>query len=263
MKLEKVSALKSTYKDLKRKHRDSPDDKSLRSQYERAKKRLKLRKRVKEAKKKYKSLKSEGGDNDVESINKAKEEWQSLRETFIKSIEEEEEEEKEETSKTIAEEKDSSFEISPMKKKKTSTSSSISNGRVKRADGLFPCTQFMSQNSCKYGDSCKFSHLPENASSDDVAAARKLVKRSAKPCFNYIDGNCDRGDACRYQHLDTLSSKQQEDYDIAKIIHKKDLSQEEKLEHIMKLPVSYRQKGRRMFFAMVPSYQKQQQQQKS
>ena len=122
---------------------------------------------------------------------------------------------------------------------------------VKRSDGLYPCTQWIKLGSCKYGSSCKFSHLSNDSSSSSDSTTLKSRKKS-KPCFDFLDGRCERGDHCMYQHkaLSEVSSKHRENFEISKIIHGKTFkSSEEKLEQIMKLPVSYRQRARRMFFS--------------
>ena len=79
MKLEKLSSVKSSYKVLKRKARD---DSSLASLLESARKKLKLRRRVKRAKRQYKSLKSDSSSSDV-VLATAKKEWYDLRSSFL------------------------------------------------------------------------------------------------------------------------------------------------------------------------------------
>ena len=79
MKLEKLSSVKSSYKVLKRKARD---DSSLVSLLESARKKLKLRHRVKRAKRQYKSLKSDSSSSDV-VLATAKKEWYDLRSSFL------------------------------------------------------------------------------------------------------------------------------------------------------------------------------------
>jgi len=74
--------------------------------------------------------------------------------------------------------------------------------RVKRSDGLYPCTQFDSKGSCTFGDNCKFSHLgkddPGLAPGEEIA--RKKRKRNSI-CLKFAEhGECDFGDNCRYRH---------------------------------------------------------------
>ena len=278
MKLEKLSSVKSSYKVLKRKARD---DSSLASLLESARKKLKLRRRVKRAKRQYKSLKSDSSSSDV-VLATAKKEWYDLRSSFLalsstslSSPEKSSPEKSTPKSSTISPPKSpteshSNTSIKPCSPVPRTSSfllgvtqlhhstpslNSITQLHpitgVKRSDGLYPCTQWIKLGSCKYGSSCKFSHLSNDSSSSSDSTTLKSRKKS-KPCFDFLDGRCERGDHCMYQHkaLSEVSSKHRENFEISKIIHGKTFkSSEEKLEQIMKLPVSYRQRARRMFFS--------------
>ena len=79
MKIEKLSSVKSTYKVLKRK---AQDDSSVVSLLESARKRLKLRRSLKKAKRRYKSLKNDSSSSEKD-ISVAKMEWHDLRSSFM------------------------------------------------------------------------------------------------------------------------------------------------------------------------------------
>ena len=246
MKLEKLSSVKSSYKVLKRKARD---DSSLVSLLESARKKLKLRRRVKRAKRRYKSLKLDSSSSEV-LLATAKKEWYDLRSSFLSLSST-----SPETSspKKSSPEKKSPKKSSPKSDSTTSTKPCSPVPRLKRSDGLYPCTQWIKLGSCTYGSSCKFSHLSNDSTSSSDSVALKSSRKKSKPCFDFLDGRCERGDQCMYQHksLSEVSSKHRENFEISKIIHGKTFkTSEEKLERIMKLPVSYRQRARRMFFSM-------------
>lgn len=237
MKLEKLSSVKSSYKVLKRKARD---DSSLVSLLESARKKLKLRRRVKRAKRRYKSLKLDSSSSEV-LLATAKKEWYDLRSSFLSLSS---------GSSTSPTSPTSPKKSSPKSDSTTSTKPCSPVPRLKRSDGLYPCTQWIKLGSCKYGSSCKFSHLSNDST---YSVALKSSRKKSKPCFDFLDGRCERGDQCMYQHksLSEVSSKHRENFEISKIIHGKTFkTSEEKLERIMKLPVSYRQRARRMFFSM-------------
>ena len=49
--------------------------------------------------------------------------------------------------------------------------------RERRRDGKFPCREFARNGSCRFGDRCRFSHLPD----DDAAAAAPVCPPAAPP----------------------------------------------------------------------------------
>ena len=86
---------------------------------------------------------------------------------------------------------------------------------------------------------------------EDAQSTIKRKRLVKKPCFDFLDGRCERGDDCMYRHvsLSECSSKHRENFEISKSIYGKTFkTSDEKLAQIMKLPVSYRQRARRMFF---------------
>lgn len=125
-----------------------------------------------------------------------------------------------------------------------------------RADGLLPCKEFESEGSCKFGDSCKFSHLAEGeALSEEARAAlqqRRKKKRNAI-CLTFQDtGECAYGLTCRYKHVEsasaeTVATRLENDRLIAACLDSK-FAQEEQLSKIMALPETLRQKARAIFF---------------
>eukprot|EP00940_MAST-03C_sp_MAST-3C-sp2_P002572 g2572.t1 len=128
--------------------------------------------------------------------------------------------------------------------------------RRRCADGLYPCTEWTRTGACKYGDACKFSHLPpEESQADDDSnnnnnkiIVRKRKRQRTLPCFDFIDGKCERGSLCRYRHVSEEEGRETVEYKVAKILSRKS-TQEEKLLELMKLPVESRQKARAIFFA--------------
>lgn len=129
------------------------------------------------------------------------------------------------------------------------------NLRKKRADGLYPCKEFETQGSCKFGEKCKFSHLVEGEELSEEAKVelqQRQRKRNAL-CLVFQDtGECAYGDRCRYKHVALTSeqkqAKMEADRLIAESLQGKD-SQEDKLKRIMGLPENLRQKARAIFFA--------------
>lgn len=70
------------------------------------------------------------------------------------------------------------------------------------------CKEFSTSCSCKYGDSCKFSHifmvsyLKVSPASDVKPVPVRVQKNSEKSgvCFAFAKGACDRGGACKFLH---------------------------------------------------------------
>ena len=263
MKLEKLSSVKSSYKVLKRKARD---DSSLVSLLESARKKLKLRRRVKRAKRQYKSLKSDSSSSDV-VLATAKKEWYDLRSSFLAlsslppPLRKTALGKNSKSSRYLLRNPQrnhipthhqallscSTYVVFSSWRHSTPSLNSITQLHpitgVKRSDGLYPCTHWIKLGSCKYGSSCKFSHLSNDSSCSSDSTTLKSRKKS-KPCFDFLDGRSDSG---MYQHK-ALSevSKHRENFEISKIIHGKTFKSSER-SVIMKLPVSYRQRARHVF----------------
>jgi hypothetical protein len=56
------------------------------------------------------------------------------------------------------------------------------------------CTFFL-KGECKFGDTCKFSHIINKTKECDVCDF------DVEPCFFYLEGNCKNGDKCKFNHM--------------------------------------------------------------
>jgi hypothetical protein len=92
-------------------------------------------------------------------------------------------------------------------KDKTARSQAAAASRAKKADAkaaldreireraqripnfkIMLCENFARDGSCKYGKRCHFAHGPEE------------LRKSTKPCTNFMLGYCSWGDKCRWSH---------------------------------------------------------------
>jgi hypothetical protein len=56
------------------------------------------------------------------------------------------------------------------------------------------CTFFL-KGECKFGDTCKFSHIINTTKECDICDI------DVEPCFFYLEGNCKYGDKCKFNHM--------------------------------------------------------------